>query len=99
MPRKFEKDIALVASSFLAYVRRQEGTWVPGMDALRAATNECRRVEWVHYTQTHPKARSAVTAVIERLRRDEFRDIEKKKCGTHKSGRVFFRLREPGNSS
>jgi len=96
LPTKFESDIEKIARAFLTHVSGQDGAWVRGIDAFNAAiaTEQCRKLGWVRYIEGKPKARIAVTRVIERLMQDEFHDIEKEKRGSYQFAPVFFRLRK-----
>lgn len=96
--QRHEKDREAVARAFLQHVRENGagGHEVGGMEAFCAACRACAGLEWVRYVETKPKARAAITAVIERLMRLEFPDIEKRKRGTCRSSRIFFRVRLAG---
>jgi len=92
------EDVEKVARAFLRYIREngQNGNWVPGVEAFKAATEseDCRKLEWVRRDIVEkPKRRIAVTRVIERVRKNEFRDIEREKHGPYQQSRVFFRVR------
>jgi hypothetical protein len=91
-------EVEAVARAFLRHVREngRGGTWVRGIAAFKAALDECRALEWVRYIEENPKARSAITSVIERLMEKEFADIEKDKRGTARSAPVFYRVRPGG---
>jgi hypothetical protein len=94
MGGRWDSDVYAVATAFLRYVRANGYTnWVPGIEAFNAAVNQCRDLPWVRYTRENPKARAAITAVIERLRQSEFTDIERRKDGTTQTARVYFRVK------
>jgi hypothetical protein len=79
---------------FLTFVRGRKGEWVGGTEAFNTAieTEECRKLGWLGYIKEKPAARKALTPVIEQMMHNEFRDIGKKKCGSCRTARVFFRV-------
>jgi hypothetical protein len=93
--RKRASEREAVARALLRHVREHgaDGSEIRGMDAFRSACQACSNLEWVRYIEAKPKARAAITAVLERLMRSEFADVEKRKHGSSRSSRVSFRLR------
>jgi hypothetical protein len=88
----WDEDIEKVVKSLLAYVRKngQDGKCVRASAAFKAAITKHGDLEWVHNIEKHPKAKIPVTAVIDRLLKNEFRDVKRKKCGSYRSAPVFF---------
>jgi hypothetical protein len=86
-------EIEQVARDFLQHVVDQRGEWVQGSEAFKAAAEKNEGLSWVSYTKEKPKARTAITPVIDRLLQDEFPQVEREKRGTKPGSPVFFRLR------
>jgi hypothetical protein len=93
---RWDADIEKVARSLLIYVREngKNGNWVRASVAFRVAIKKHGRLEWVVYISEKPRAKIPVTAVIKRLMKDEFRDIQRKKRGNYRGAPVFLRVRQ-----
>jgi hypothetical protein len=88
-------DIERVARSLLTYVREngRNGNWVRASVAFQVAIKKHGGLEWAVYISEKPRAKTPATRVLDRLIKDEFRDIEREKRGNYRGAPVFFRVR------
>ncbi|WP_150126072.1 hypothetical protein [Brevundimonas sp. LM2] len=71
--------------------RRSRGDWIPARDVFKAAVLEHADNPYVTYLTENTARQIKVTYVVEERRAAEFPGIERRKDGTHQSGRVYYR--------
>ena len=73
--------------------------WVSANDAFERTITAHPDHPYVAYVQANRARRAGFSAAAERIREQEFPQIERRKVGTRRNAPVFYRTRRPGSPS
>jgi len=83
---------------FQVVLERGGEDWVAASDAFERTVTAHRDHPYVAYLQANRARRAGFAAAAERIREQEFPQIERRKAGTRRNAPVFYRIGRPGAS-
>ena len=83
---------------FQVVLERGGADWVAASDAFERTVTAHRDHPYVAYLQANRARRAGFAAAAERIREQEFPQIERRKAGTRRNAPVFYRIGRPGTS-